>query len=129
MSDSQPNDCPFCRLPPERIIDSNAHALAIADAFPVSPGHTLVVLRRHVAGFFELNAEELAAVYELLCRMKERLATASRPDGYNIGVNDGETAGQTIMHLHIHLIPRFVGDVGDPRGGIRSVIPGKGPYP
>jgi diadenosine tetraphosphate (Ap4A) HIT family hydrolase len=128
MSDSQTAECPFCRLPPERILDSNRHALAVADAFPVSPGHTLVILRRHVASFFEMSAEELAAVHELLCRMKIRLEQTFRPGGYNIGVNDGEIAGQTIMHLHVHLIPRFRGDVGDPWGGVRNVIAGKGLY-
>jgi diadenosine tetraphosphate (Ap4A) HIT family hydrolase len=129
MSDSRSSDCPFCRLPPERTVDSNAHALAVADAFPVSPGHTLVILRRHVTSLFDVTADEMAALHHLLCRMKERLDAASRPDGYNIGVNDGTVAGQTVMHLHVHLIPRFAGDVADPRGGIRGVIPGKGPYP
>jgi diadenosine tetraphosphate (Ap4A) HIT family hydrolase len=128
MSDSRPNDCPFCRLPPERALESNKHALAIADAFPVSPGHTLVVLRRHSASFFELTDEELAAVYDLLKRMKNYLDSSLRPAGYNIGVNVGEAAGQTVMHLHVHLIPRFAGDLADPRGGVRNVIPGKGPY-
>jgi diadenosine tetraphosphate (Ap4A) HIT family hydrolase len=128
MSGSRRSDCPFCGLPPERVIDSNAHALTIADAFPVSPGHTLVILRRHAASFFELSGEELAAVHELLRRLKDRLDATIRPGGYNVGVNDGLAAGQTVLHLHIHLIPRFAGDVPDPRGGIRNVIPGKGAY-
>jgi diadenosine tetraphosphate (Ap4A) HIT family hydrolase len=128
MSDSRPSDCPFCCLPPERVIDSNAHALAVADAFPVSAGHTLVILRRHSASFFELTSEELDAVYELVRRMKNRLDSGLKPAGYNIGVNVGETAGQTIMHLHVHLIPRFIGDVAEPRGGVRNIMPGKGPY-
>ncbi|HEV3263635.1 MAG TPA: HIT family protein [Gemmataceae bacterium] len=128
MSDSVQCDCPFCGLPSERILGSNAHAVAVEDAFPVSPGYTLIILRRHTASFFELTSEELAAVYDLVLRAKNRLAATLRPAGYNIGVNEGGTAGQTIMHLHVHLIPRFVGDVTDPRGGVRSVIPGKGPY-
>jgi len=128
MNDSSPSNCPFCRLPPERVIDSNGHALVVADCFPVSPGHRLVILRRHTASFFELTSEELAAVYDLLLRVKKRLDSIIKPAGYNIGVNDGETAGQTIMHFHIHLIPRFVGDVVEPRGGVRNVIPGKGSY-
>src|SRR5437868_14330854 len=90
MSDLPAPECPFCRLPAERVLDSNRHALAVADAFPVSPGHTLIILRRHVASFFEMSADEVAAVYQLLCHMKLQLAGMFHPDGYNIGVNDGE---------------------------------------
>jgi diadenosine tetraphosphate (Ap4A) HIT family hydrolase len=128
MNDSRPNDCPFCRLPPERVIESNTYALAVADAFPVSRGHTLIVLRRHFASFFELTTDELAAVHELLQSMKNRLEASFNPAGFNIGINVGEAAGQTVMHLHIHLIPRFVGDMVEPRGGVRNVLPGKGLY-
>jgi diadenosine tetraphosphate (Ap4A) HIT family hydrolase len=128
MSDSQPSDCPFCHLPPERILDANTHAVAVADAFPVSAGHTLVVPRRHTVCFLQLTLDEMAAVYELLGRMKAHLDARLRPAGYNIGVNVGEAAGQTVLHAHVHLIPRFVGDVPEPRGGVRNVIPGKGPY-
>jgi diadenosine tetraphosphate (Ap4A) HIT family hydrolase len=128
MSDSRPSDCPFCCLPAERIIDSNAHAMAIRDAFPVSPGHTLIVLRRHDAGFFDLSPEEWAAVYELLQRMKSGLDGSHRPAGYNVGVNIGQVAGQTIMHPHVHLIPRYSGDMAEPRGGVRHVIAGKARY-
>ena len=128
MSDSRPNDCPFCSLPPERVIDSNPHALAIADAFPVSRGHTLVILRRHNANYFDLSEEELIAAHELLRRIMNRLDTSLKPAGYNIGVNIGETAGQTVMHLHIHMIPRYPGDTSDPTGGVRNVIPGKALY-
>jgi diadenosine tetraphosphate (Ap4A) HIT family hydrolase len=106
----------------------NVHAVAIADAFPVSPGHTLVISKRHSACFFELTVDEITAVHELLHQMKIRLNNEFKPAGYNIGVNVGEAAGQTVMHLHIHLIPRFVGDVIEPQGGVRNLIPGKGPY-
>jgi diadenosine tetraphosphate (Ap4A) HIT family hydrolase len=129
MSAFKPSDCPFCNLSPGRILESNAHAVAVADAFPVSPGHTLVIPKRHNSCFFELAQDEMAAVYELLCRMKARLDETLQSDGYNIGINIGEAAGQTIGHLHVHLIPRFLGDIGEPRGGVRNVIPGKGPYP
>jgi diadenosine tetraphosphate (Ap4A) HIT family hydrolase len=122
------NDCLFCQLPSERMIDSNAHALSVEDAYPVSPGHTLVILRRHCSTFFELTSEELLAVYELLQRARSRLDRSLNPAGYNIGVNDGEAAGQTILHLHVHLIPRYNGDVREPEGGVRNVIPGKGKY-
>ncbi len=121
-------NCPFCRLPAERILDSNEHAVAIADAFGVSPGHTLVIPRRHVTGYFDLAPAEVVAVHDLLCRARERLDAALRPDGYNVGVNVGATAGQTIAHVHVHLIPRYPGDVADPVGGVRNVIPGRGRY-
>jgi diadenosine tetraphosphate (Ap4A) HIT family hydrolase len=128
MSDSGPSDCPFCRLPPERVLDGNAHALAVADAFPVCRGHTLIVLRRHTASFFDLTVEEVAAAYDLLRRMKERLGSTLGPGGYNVGVNVGEVAGQTIGHVHVHLIPRYPSDVEDPVGGVRNLIPGRGRY-
>jgi len=128
MSDSRAIDCPFCRLPLTRILEENEHALAIADRFPVSPGHTLVIPKRHSACFFELTLDEITAVYELLCRTKVQLDYNLKPAGYNIGINLGEVAGQTVMHLHIHLIPRFFGDVIETQGGVRNVIPGKGSY-
>jgi diadenosine tetraphosphate (Ap4A) HIT family hydrolase len=129
MSDSRNDPCPFCAIPAARVIDSNDLAFAVEDAFPVAPGHTLIIVRRHVESFFALTPEEVAAVMELLGRAKGRLDASSGPDGYNIGVNVGRAAGQTVMHVHVHLIPRHVGDVADPRGGIRHVIPGKGGYP
>jgi diadenosine tetraphosphate (Ap4A) HIT family hydrolase len=128
MSASQAIDCPFCHLSSDRILDSNAYAVAVSDGFPVSPGHTLIIPRRHNASFFELEPDEITAVYELLCRMKARLDDRLKPAGYNIGINIGEAAGQTVEHVHVHLIPRFVGDVIEPQGGVRNVIPGKGPY-
>ena len=128
MNAFQPSDCPFCHLPPGRILDSNAHAVAVADAFPVSPGHTLVIPNGHGACFFELALDEITAVHELLNRMKARLDEMLKPAGYNVGINIGEVAGQTIGHLHVHLIPRFLGDVTEPRGGVRNVIPGKAAY-
>jgi diadenosine tetraphosphate (Ap4A) HIT family hydrolase len=128
MGDSRTNDCPFCRLPPTRILVENAHAVAVGDAFPVSPGHTLVIPKRHSARFMELTLDEITAIYDLLCRMKDHLDNSLKPAGYNIGMNVGEAAGQTVMHLHVHLIPRFVGDVTDPQGGIRNIIPGRGRY-
>ena len=128
MSDSLNSTCPFCALPAGRVIDSNELAVVIEDAFPVSPGHTLVVSRRHVESFFDLTADEVAAVMELLSRAKARLDERDHPDGYNVGVNVGSAAGQTVMHVHVHLIPRYTGDVPEPRGGIRNVIPGQGDY-
>lgn len=107
---------------------ANEHAFALADAYPVSPGHTLIVSRRHVASYFDLTTEEAHGLNELLRWMHARLQATGSAQGYNIGVNVGETAGQTIMHVHVHLIPRHAGDVSRPEGGVRNVIPGKGPY-
>ena len=129
MSDSASPECPFCHLDPARVLEENELASAFADAFPVSPGHTLVVPRRHASDFFELSQAELGAVFRVLLRMRCRLADEHHPSGFNVGVNIGEAGGQTVPHVHVHLIPRFPGDVLDPRGGVRNVIPGKGPYP
>ena len=120
--------CPFCDLPSERVIASNELAVAVIDGFPVNPGHTLVVPRRHVASWFDATQEEHVAIVALLETAKARLDGNSKPDGYNIGINVGAAAGQTIMHLHVHLIPRWAGDVDDPRGGVRFVIPARGNY-
>jgi diadenosine tetraphosphate (Ap4A) HIT family hydrolase len=119
---------PFLQLPQEAHVASNALAFAIRDGFPVSTGHTLIVPRRLVSTWFEATREEQVAMLELLDVVKAQLDAELRPDGYNIGINAGAAAGQTVMHLHMHLIPRFHGDVPDPRGGIRHVIPGKGNY-
>ena len=120
--------CPFCTLPAKRIERENDHAVAILDAYPVSEGHSLIIPRRHILTAFEANSGEW---FDLLSLVNEqRLALESRfmPDGYNIGINDGMAAGQTVPHLHIHLIPRYDGDQDDPRGGIRWVLPVKARY-
>jgi len=121
-------NCPFCTLPPERIIKSNDLALVIRDGYPVSPGHTLVITKRHIGSWFEITQAEQQALLDLLTKAKAILETEFKPDGYNIGINDGPTAGQTVPHLHMHLIPRYKGDQEDPRGGIRWIIPGKAKY-
>ena len=120
--------CPFCTLPLERIIDSNDLALVIRDGYPVSPGHTLVIPKRHIGSWFEITSEEQNAMLDLLRKAKAVLEEEFKPDGYNIGINDGPTAGQTVPHLHMHLISRFKGDLEDPRGGVRWIIPGKAKY-
>jgi superfamily II DNA or RNA helicase/diadenosine tetraphosphate (Ap4A) HIT family hydrolase/SOS-response transcriptional repressor LexA len=120
---------PFLALPPSAWVASNTLAFAIRDAFPVSPGHTLVITRRLVPDWFSATAEERAAIMALVDQVKQVLdATIPRPDGYNVGFNAGEAAGQTVMHLHVHVIPRFRGDMADPRGGVRGVIPAKQNY-
>ena len=120
--------CPFCTLPDERIVDQNDLALVIRDGFPVSPGHTLVIPKRHVGSFFELNEEEIASMMALLKSAKSVLDVEFKPESYNIGINDGPQAGQTVPHVHMHLIPRYAGDVADPRGGVRWLIPDKADY-
>jgi diadenosine tetraphosphate (Ap4A) HIT family hydrolase len=120
--------CPFCALPETRIIRREAHALVVPDAHPVSPGHTLIVPVRHVASFFETTPDERAALLEALDWARREVLSRLSPDGFNIGINDGAAAGQTIMHLHLHLIPRYVGDWPDPRGGVRWLFPDKAPY-
>ncbi len=120
--------CPFCQPDPSKHIFSNDLAIAIGDGFPVSPGHTLIIPKRHFASLFDASEEERAALWELLERARQYLLTQHHPDGFNIGINDGIAAGQTVMHLHIHLIPRYSGDTADPRGGIRWVMPDQAPY-
>jgi superfamily II DNA or RNA helicase/diadenosine tetraphosphate (Ap4A) HIT family hydrolase len=109
-------------------VAANPLAFAILDLFPVSPGHTLVVTRRVVASWFDATPAERAALLDLVDVVRQRLDVSHRPAGYNVGINIGEAAGQTIAHLHVHVIPRYRGDVDDPRGGLRHVIPGKGNY-
>jgi diadenosine tetraphosphate (Ap4A) HIT family hydrolase len=120
--------CPFCTLPPERIINGTHLALMIRDGFPVSPGHTLIIPKRHIGSFFVTTAEERHDLLALLDQAQARLTDEFQPDGFNIGINDGAAAGQTLAHLHIHLIPRFTGDRPDPRGGVRWVLPGHARY-
>jgi diadenosine tetraphosphate (Ap4A) HIT family hydrolase len=119
--------CPFCS-PAKAPLSQNEFALVLADGFPVSEGHSLVVPRRHVASLFELEDAERAAVWSLVAEIRARLSTELHPDGFNIGVNDGVAAGQTVMHAHVHVIPRYAGDSDDPRGGVRGVIPSKADY-
>jgi diadenosine tetraphosphate (Ap4A) HIT family hydrolase len=125
-----PSSCPFCQRLALRdgVLAEDEHAVAFTDAFPVSDGHSLIVPRRHVASLFDLSSEEMAAVWNLLPVLKQRLDARHAPAGYNVGVNVGEAAGQTVGHAHVHLIPRFPGDVADPRGGVRWVIPEKAAY-
>jgi len=121
--------CLFCTIPVQRIIASNEFAYAIRDGFPVTPLHTLVIPKRHVDDYFGLSREELLACHELLLRLRTEISSEdAEVDGFNVGMNAGLVAGQNIFHCHIHLIPRRKGDVENPRGGVRHVIPGKGFY-
>lgn len=120
--------CAFCSLPAERVVQKSEYAIVIRDGFPVSPGHTLIISKRHVASFFEVTDAERTDLMSLLSVVRDDLDRQFRPAGYNIGINDGTAAGQTVPHLHIHLIPRYEGDRDDPRGGVRWVLPDNAAY-
>ena len=120
--------CPFCSPASADIVLRNHLCYARYDQYPISKDHLLIIPFRHVASFFELTEGERQAALELLWQANSKLAAALHPDGYNVGVNVGQAAGQTVMHAHIHLIPRYHGDVPDPRGGVRFVIPEKAKY-
>jgi diadenosine tetraphosphate (Ap4A) HIT family hydrolase len=120
--------CPFCSLLADRFVLESEFAVVIRDGFPVSPGHTLVIPRRHVASFFDITDAERADLMSLLAAARDDLEREFHPAGYNVGINDGPAAGQTVPHLHVHLIPRYEGDCEDPRGGVRWVLPDKAAY-
>ena len=115
------SECIFCNYNRSEIIAENKYTFAILDRFPVNNGHCLIITKRHFANFFEASEEEVKAIYSLLHEVKEIFDIQYEPDGYNIGLNVGKYAGQTIHHLRVHLIPRFAGDVSDPRGGVRNL--------
>lgn len=122
-------ECIFCNLDPNReIIAQNDLALAFFDAFPVNRGHALIIPKRHVADYFDLTEDEVAAMQALLREVKAIVEKRFNPDGYNIGVNVNAAAGQSVFHVHMHLIPRYKGDVENPKGGVRGVIPSKQKY-
>lgn len=122
MAQSQ-TECPFCDISRDAVIDELGHALAIRDRYPVSCGHALVLPKAHVKSLFDLDAEAQSDIWRLVARVRDELQSRLSPDGFNVGVNDGRAAGQTVEHAHVHVIPRFDGDVGDPRGGIRWILP------
>ncbi len=121
-------DSPFLAIPASEWLASNRSAFAIADRYPVSPGHALVVPRRLIATWWEATGDERADMLALVDEVKRQLDAQLQPDGFNVGFNAGAAAGQTVGHLHVHVIPRYSGDVPDPRGGVRHVVPGKANY-
>jgi len=121
------NPCPFCSIERD-IIAENELAFAIYDKFPVNIGHCLIIPKRHIANYFELNTDEQMKCIDLINQVKQIIETNNKPDGFNVGINVNEAAGQTIFHAHIHLIPRYKGDVERPRGGVRGVVPNKKSY-
>ncbi|MDR2511635.1 MAG: HIT domain-containing protein [Bacteroidales bacterium] len=123
------SDCPFCNLNPEvELISETATAVAFLDNFPVSQGHTLIIPKRHTDSYFDLSIHEQRALWLLVNRCKTIIEKRFNPEGFNVGINVGETAGQSVFHVHIHLIPRYKGDVENPRGGVRGVLPNKQSY-
>jgi ATP adenylyltransferase len=127
--DYRKTGCIFCEISTDRILAQNELAYAIADAYAVSPLHTLIISKRHVGTFFELGQAEVNACTALINQQKKQIEAEDHSvNGFNIGVNNGASAGQTVEHCHVHLIPRRSGDVADPRGGVRHTIPGKGYY-
>ena len=123
-----PMICPFCNPVADKIVAKNDLCYARWDRFPVSKGHLLVIPFRHIPDFFSMTAEEKHAVLALVDECKDVIETEFSPAGYNIGFNVGTAAGQTVMHCHCHVIPRYVGDVRDPKGGVRGVVPGERGY-
>ncbi len=122
-------DCVFCNLDSEaELLSETATAVAFFDGYPVSRGHTLIIPKRHIANYFDLTLHEQRALWILVNRCKKILVERFSPDGFNVGINVGESAGQSISHVHIHLIPRYNGDVENPKGGVRGAIPSKMKY-
>lgn len=124
----KPKTCAFCSLPTDRVWLATEHAIAFLDGFPVTVGHTLVIPKRHCPILHDLPANELQDVWGLVAKVRAMLKEKHHPDGFIIGVNEGEAAGQTIDHAHVHVIPRRHGDVPDPKGGVRWVVPAKAKY-
>ena len=129
MKDDQ---CPFCQIVQSdnfsRIIEQNSDAFLIEDRFPITPGHSLVISKRHVPSFFDTSPKERNSLVSLIETAKDLLEQKYHPSAYNIGISDGSAAGQTIPHLHVHLIPRYEEQDSDPRGGIRWIVPEKADY-
>ena len=123
---SEHQDCPFCRS--RNIVIENEFAFADYDTYPASPGHSLIITKRHVAEYFQATTEEKTAIWALVDEMKVIIDKEHKPDAYNVGVNIGKTAGQSVPHIHVHIIPRYKGDVENPQGGVRGVIPHKQKY-
>jgi diadenosine tetraphosphate (Ap4A) HIT family hydrolase len=126
MNKSKP--CPFCHRDPARVLSEDELTVIYQDGFPVSPGHLVILPTRHFATLFEATEAEQRALLQALARARAILEESHHPDGYNIGINHGPAGGQTVPHLHIHLIPRYTGDREEPRGGVRWVLPEKAKY-
>lgn len=124
--------CPFCKVitgnTDKTILFENQIGFVMRDGYPITKGHTLIIPKQHIGSFFDITSEERQALFELVDQAKAQLDNEYTPASYNIGINDGEAAGQTIPHLHIHLIPRYNEPEKDPRGGVRWIVPEKADY-
>ena len=121
-------DCPFCVPPPDRVWIERDLVIATPDMFPAADGHTLVLPRRHLGSVFDLDGDEWTELWDLVSDVRDELRRLHRPDGFTVGINDGLAAGQTVAHAHVHVIPRHIGDVADPTGGLRGILPHKARY-
>ena len=121
-------DCPFCNPDPDQVFLQTDLILGLWDRYPVSPGHALLIPRRHVADWFDATPEEQQALTQAITTARQEVEKHHTPDAWNIGINGGEAAGQTVFHLHVHLIPRYKGDHEDPRGGVRLIFPNQSNY-
>lgn len=122
------DNCPFCNLTADKYLDQNDVGFVIRDLFPVNPGHTLIIPKRHVSSIFMLSREEVDGLWQLMQRAKVQIDAAFEPVDYNIGINDGPHAAQTVPHVHIHLMPRYLNDTADSRGGVRNIIAERAVY-
>lgn len=120
-------NCIFCNLD-RPLLSESKFAIAFLDSFPVSKGHAMIIPRRHIVTIWDMTPEEYEDAFNLVREVKNVLQKQFDPQGFNVGVNCGEVAGQSVFHAHIHVIPRYAGDVPSPRGGVRNIIPGKGSY-
>jgi len=125
---NEDEECPFCKFAPERIAFTWSHGHGIWDGFAVSPGHVLIIPKRHAATWEDLTVEEKSAAWAAVDQAMSVIRSRHAPDGFNVGFNLGSAAGQTVFHFHLHIIPRYTGDVSDPRGGVRHVIPSNANY-
>lgn len=116
-------ECPFCDPEADRIIFKNDLAIVIEDKYPISPGHSLIIPCRHILSIFDVNEHELSAIWSLIIETRQHINRRQSIDGFNLSVNIGEAAGQTVQHAHIHIIPRIFGDVEDATGGVRWIMP------
>ena len=129
MNEMTESKCPFCSLSADvDIVCETQTCVVFYDKYPVSPGHTLIIPKRHVSSYFDLSPQERQDMDTMLQSVKRMLDKRYHPDGYNIGINVNEAAGQTVFHVHMHLIPRYHGDVPNPKGGVRGVIPDRQKY-
>lgn len=124
----EPKRCPFCNPHVGRVLLEGAHVRAVLDCYPVAPGHALIVPKQHASSLFDCPPDVRAEVWEMVATVRAMLTHSHAPDGFTVGINDGQAAGQTVPHAHVHIIPRNAGDMTDPRGGVRRVLMERADY-